>query len=196
MAPMEATAVLFPERFWRRVAEFLPFSRNKGAGEVSSRSICSAFAAVASRFASAPALVCDGVQISYADLDRVSTRISAQLRHAGLRRGQVVGLVARRSIEATAAILGILKAGGAYLPLDISYPPELLRYICNDSRLSLTLVEQALSGNAEISNFWSGATRYISLSDGLIGPSDDCAPAGERRGAGRRRGGEPAICGR
>ena len=110
------------------------FTQNMGAGEVSSRSICSAFAGVAARFASAPALVCDGVQISYADLDRVSTRISVQLRHAGLRRGQIVGLIARRSIEATAAILGILKAGGAYLPLDISYPPELLRYICNDSR--------------------------------------------------------------
>ena len=75
----------------------------------------------------------------------ISTRISAQLRRAGLRRGQIVGLIARRSIEATAAILGILKAGGAYLPLDISYPPELLRYICRDSGLSLTLVEQALS---------------------------------------------------
>ena len=73
-----------------------------------------------------------------------------------MRQGQVVGLIARRSIEATAAILGILKAGGAYLPLDISYPPELLRYMCCDSGLSLTLVEQALFGNAEISSFWSG----------------------------------------
>jgi len=61
-----------------------------------------------------------------------------------LLKGQVVGLIARRSIETTAAILGILKAGGAYLPLDISYPAELLRYICRDSGLSLTLVEQAL----------------------------------------------------
>jgi amino acid adenylation domain-containing protein len=89
-----------------------------------------------------------------------------------LRRGQVVGLIARRSIEATAAILGILKAGGAYLPLDVSYPRELLQYICSDSDLSLTLVEQALSENAEISSFWDGPTRYISLPDGLIGSPD------------------------
>jgi amino acid adenylation domain-containing protein len=166
-----------------------------GAGEVSSRSICSAFAGVASRFASAPALVCDDVQINYADLDRVSTRISAQLRHAGVRRGQVVGLIARRSIEATAAILGILKAGGAYLPLDISYPPELLRYICNDSRLSLTLVQQALPRNAETSNFWSGATFSISRSDGLIGPSGDCAPVESGAAREAARGGESEICG-
>ena len=146
-----------------------------GAGEVSSRSVCSAFVGVATRFARAPALVCDGVQINYTDLDCLSTRISAQLRHAGLRRGQTVGLIARRSIEATAAILGILKAGGAYLPLDISYPPELLRYICKDSGLSLTLVGQGLLGNAEISGFWAGATRYVSLSGGLIGSPDDYA---------------------
>jgi amino acid adenylation domain-containing protein len=140
---------------------------------VRSPSVCSRFAAVAARFSGAPALVCDGGRISYADLDSLSTRISAQLRRAGLRKGQVVGLIARRSIEATAAILGILKAGAAYLPLDISYPPELLRYICRDSGLSLALVEQASSASADISSFWSGRTRYISFSEGLIGPSDD-----------------------
>ena len=107
-------------------------------------SICSVFTSVAAQFARATALMCDGVEISYADLDRLSTRISLQLRHAGLQRGELVGLIAHRSIEATAAILGILKAGGVYLPLDISYPPELLRYICRDSGISLTLVAQAL----------------------------------------------------
>ena len=161
---------------------------------VSSPSVCSAFAAVAARFAGAPALVCDGVQISYADLDQLSTRIGSQLRRAGLRRGQIVGLIARRSIEATAAILGILKAGGAYLPLDISYPSQLLKYISRDSGLSLMLVEQALSGNAAISNFWSGRTRYITLSDGLIGPLEDCE---KRESTGSRAdavGDEPTIC--
>jgi len=164
-----------------------------GAGEVSSRSVCSAFADVAARFASAPALVCDSVQISYAELDRVSTRISVQLRHAGLRRGQAVGLIARRSIEATAAILGILKAGGAYLPLDVSYPPELLRYICKDSGLSLTLIEQALLGDALVSGFRGGATRYVSLSDGLIGSPDDCAASNSKAEWEDPRSGDPGV---
>ena len=113
------------------------FPSDNRADGVSSPNVCSAFAAAAARFAEAPALVCDSVRTTYADLDRASTRIGAQLRRAGLRQGQVVGLIARRSIETTAAMLGILKAGGAYLPLDISYPPEHLKYICNDSRLSL-----------------------------------------------------------
>ncbi len=163
------------------------------SGEAPSRSICSVFADIAARFAGAPALVCEGAQISYTDLDRLSTRIASQLRRAGLRRGQVVGLLARRSIEATAAILGILKGGGAYLPLDISYPSELLRHICNDSRLTLTLVEQGLLGNAEISNFWSGETRYIGLSEGLVGQQTGSGAAGGEAKPKEALGGDPEI---
>jgi len=100
----------------------------------SSPSVCSSFAAVAARFSGAPALVCDGARITCADLDALSTRISAQLRRAGLRESQIVGLVARRSIEATAAILGICRRG---LPATgYLLPPKLLRYICRDSDLA------------------------------------------------------------
>ena len=146
---------------------------DKAGGEAWGPSICSAFAAVAARSAAATALVCSGVQISYAHLDDVSTHICAQLRRAGLRRGQIVGLIAGRSIETIAAILGILKFGSAYLPLDISYPPELLKYICRDSGIDLILVEQGLSGNVEISNFWGGKSLYIGLPKGLTGAPDD-----------------------
>jgi amino acid adenylation domain-containing protein len=169
------------------------FARKQQGDEASPQSVCSVFTGIAARFADAPALVCDGVQISYADLDRLSTRMNVQLQRAGLRRGQVVGLLARRSIEATAAILGILKAGGAYLPLDISYPPELLRQICNDSHLTLTLVEQGLLGSAEISNFWSGETRYVGLSDGLIGQATDSAAVGGTPWPKEACGGKPEI---
>ena len=154
-------------------------------------SVCSVFSSVATRFAGATALVCEGVRVSYADLDEASTRISGQLRRGGLRRGQLVGLIARRSIEATAAILGILKAGGAYLPLDISYPQELLRYICRDSGLSLTLVEQALSETFDIKSFWSGKTRFISFAEGLTGRSADGTT--EEIAPSRAASAEPAI---
>jgi amino acid adenylation domain-containing protein len=172
--------------------EIPALARNNGAGEVSGRSVCSVFADIAARFAGAPALVCDGVQISYADLDDLSARIGAQLRHAGLRRGEVVGLIARRSIEATAAILGILKAGGAYLPLDISYPPDLLGYICRDSSVNLTLVEQGLSEDVKILSLWSGRTCSISLADGLL-VSDGRGSAERGTALDDARGAAPAI---
>jgi non-ribosomal peptide synthetase component F len=168
----EGKGRILDETFLEKRFRISPVRSDKTVpGELSSPSVCSAFSAVAARSASAPALVCHDTQITYADLDHVSSRIGTQLRHAGVRRGQVVGLIAHRSIETVAAILGILKAGGAYLPLDISYPPDLLRHICRDSGLTLTLIEHALYRNAKISNIWSGTTYYISLSEGLIGPS-------------------------
>ena len=119
IAPMGGTDVSFSGLLWRRGSKTLPFPWNKGTGRRVRVCPFAQFLPPSRRdLAGAPAITCDGVQISYADLDLVSTRISAQLRHDGLRQGQVVGLVAHRSIEATAAILGILKAGGAYLPLD------------------------------------------------------------------------------
>jgi amino acid adenylation domain-containing protein len=47
--------------------------------------------------------------------------------------------------------------------------------MCCDSGLSLTLVEEALVGAGKVSSFWSGETRYISLSQGLINRFTDCA---------------------
>ena len=149
-------------------------------------SVCSSFSAAAARFGGATALVCGDDRLSYAELDALSSRIGAQLRRAGLRKGEAVGLVARRTIEATAAILGILKAGGAYAPLDISYPPELLRHICRDSGLSLALVEQGLPASTSVSSFWGGRTLSIRLPDGLVEGRATPERIGRRRHGGDR----------
>lgn len=135
-----------------------------------SLSVHSRFSAIAARLGGATAVACGGVRLSYADLDEISSRISARLRRAGVRKGSVVGLIARRSPESTAAILGILKAGGAYLPLDLSYPPELLAHICRDSGLTLALVEEFVGAGAPVSSFWSGRTLSIRLPEGLVDP--------------------------
>ncbi len=147
-------------------------------------SACARFAAVAARHGERTALVCEGRRLTYADLDAASSLIATQLRRAGVRRGDVVGLIARRSIEAAAAILGILKAGGAYLPLDTSYPPDLLGRICRDGDPRLVLIDEAMSGEVDAARFWSGAVRRIRLPDGLLdagsGEALDAFDEGER----------------
>src|ERR1700733_9690802 len=42
------------------------------------------------------------------------------------------------------ALLGVLKAGAAYVPLDPGFPPERLRFMIEDAKLSLLLTEQNL----------------------------------------------------
>ena len=91
MAPTKVRDVFLTKDFWKRGSVFFPFPRITGADGVSSPNVCSAFAAVAARFAEAPALVCDSVHITYADLDRA-------LRASGLNCAALDFAKARLSV--------------------------------------------------------------------------------------------------
>lgn len=81
----------------------------------------------------APAVVCDGVTVSYAELDRRANRLARRLRAQGVGPETRVGILLDRSVELLVAILGVLKSGGAYVPLDTAYPPARSRTILTDS---------------------------------------------------------------
>jgi amino acid adenylation domain-containing protein len=87
----------------------------------------------------APALVCDGKTVTYAELDRRATRLANALHARGVRPGQVIGVHSGRSAELVVAVLGILEAGAAYLPLDPAQPPARLAAMVEDARPALVL---------------------------------------------------------
>ncbi|MCL4180303.1 MAG: amino acid adenylation domain-containing protein [Verrucomicrobia bacterium] len=78
-------------------------------------------------------------KISYAELDRRSDWLAAELRKDGAGVDRVIGLVGDRSIDTLVALLGILKADAAYLPLDPRYPRERLGFMIDDSAVGLVL---------------------------------------------------------
>ncbi|HEX4049203.1 MAG TPA: amino acid adenylation domain-containing protein, partial [Elusimicrobiota bacterium] len=82
----------------------------------------------------AAALVEGRRALTYAQLDARAEETAHRLRARGVGPGTIVGLVARRSAETVAALLGVLKAGAAYCPLDPAYPLERLRFMLEDSR--------------------------------------------------------------
>ncbi|MCM4083111.1 amino acid adenylation domain-containing protein [Paractinoplanes hotanensis] len=59
---------------------------------------------------------------TYAELDAYANGVAARLRAAGLRAGDVAGVVSDRTLPWVAGIVGVLKAGGVYLPIDPAYP--------------------------------------------------------------------------
>jgi amino acid adenylation domain-containing protein len=83
----------------------------------------------------------DGRAIDYAELGRRSERVAGALCEAGVRRGDRVGLCARRSVDAIAAILGVLRTGAAYIPLDPSYPRDRVAFMARDATPRLVLVD-------------------------------------------------------
>ena len=109
------------------------------------------FAAQAEFTPHAVAVVCDGAQMEYAELDRRSNQLAHYLRSRGVGPEKVVGLCVERSMDMVVALLGILKAGGAYLPLDPAYPPERLAFMIADANVSAVLthssVQHVLAGS-------------------------------------------------
>jgi amino acid adenylation domain-containing protein len=91
----------------------------------------------------APALVCDGTSVTYAELDRRATRLANALHARGVRPGHVVGVHSGRSVELVVAVLGVLRAGAAYLPLDPAQPPARLAAMAGDARPVLVLSDAA-----------------------------------------------------
>jgi amino acid adenylation domain-containing protein len=94
----------------------------------------------------APALLFDGEAESFASLNERANRIAHELRAGGVRRGDRVGVLAERSAEQAAAILGVLKAGAAYVPLDPSLPAARLASMLGAVEPAAVLVQERLRG--------------------------------------------------
>nr|CAD7594039.1 unnamed protein product [Timema genevievae] len=75
----------------------------------------------------------DGKQMTFGELDKASDLLALKLRHLGVKRNTVVGILMERCPEYTIAYIGILKAGGAYMPLEISHPHPLMQSVLEDS---------------------------------------------------------------
>ncbi|HET7424327.1 MAG TPA: amino acid adenylation domain-containing protein [Gemmatimonadales bacterium] len=99
----------------------------------------------AARSPHAPAVIADGGSLSYEELDRWASGLAHRLRALGVGADARVGLVARRSPELLAGILGILKAGGAYVPLDPAYPVDRLEYMLRDAGVRALVIEEGLA---------------------------------------------------
>lgn len=80
------------------------------------------FSAQANTTPHAQAVVCDGVCVSYAELDARANQIARVLAALGVRPEERVGVLCQRSTETLACMLAVLKLGAAYMPLEPSYP--------------------------------------------------------------------------
>ncbi|WP_053079585.1 non-ribosomal peptide synthetase [Brevibacillus brevis] len=82
-------------------------------------------------------------RLTYRQLHASSNRIAHALHHRGIGEGDVVVVMAERSLELITGLLGVLKAGAAYTPVDPGYPAERLRYLLRNSSAKLLLVQRA-----------------------------------------------------
>ncbi|MCP3755587.1 non-ribosomal peptide synthetase [Streptomyces sp. TBY4] len=93
---------------------------------------------------SAPAVTFDGETLTYAQLVRRADRLSDALTEAGVRPGDVVGVLMRRSAEVITALLAILRAGAAYAGIDPDDPPQRRSDLLTDAGVEFVVADDEL----------------------------------------------------
>ncbi|HEU4874945.1 MAG TPA: amino acid adenylation domain-containing protein, partial [Pyrinomonadaceae bacterium] len=92
------------------------------------------------------AVVLEEEEVSYRELNERANQLAHHLRSLGVGPEIRVGILLERSVEMVVALLGVLKAGGAYVPLDPEYPAERLRFMLEDSQVSVLITDGQLEG--------------------------------------------------
>ena len=129
LAALDTLAVLpAPER-----DQLLTGWNNPQADTASPRCIHELFEAQAACTPDAVALVFEGQQLSYLQLNQRANRLAQHLRRLGAKPDARVAVCMERSLDMVVGLLATLKAGAAYVPLDPAYPAERLVYLLKDS---------------------------------------------------------------
>ncbi|WP_085638155.1 MULTISPECIES: non-ribosomal peptide synthetase [unclassified Pseudomonas] len=116
----------------------------------SERPVHELFEAEAAKTPDAVALIFDGEQLTYAQLNARANRLARTLLAEGVGPEVLVGIAVDRGLELIVAILAVLKAGGAYVPLDPQYPRDRLLCMIEDSGSRLLLTQSHLLGRLPV----------------------------------------------
>ncbi|GGZ65258.1 hypothetical protein GCM10010387_67790 [Streptomyces inusitatus] len=129
-SPLSRIEVLDEAEYRRVVSEWNATDR-----AVSAASFVELFEAQAGRSPDAVALVGEGREWSYAELNAAADRVACGLAARGVGRGDLVGVVMERSADLVAVLLGVSKAGAGYVPVDASWPEARARVVLGDVAL-------------------------------------------------------------
>ncbi len=84
-------------------------------------------------------------QLSYAQLCQQASQLAHALQARGAGSNTLVGLAMPRCGEVLTGLLAIVMTGAAYVPIDPDYPAERIRFMLEDSGVSLLLTHSAVA---------------------------------------------------
>ncbi|MER7584614.1 amino acid adenylation domain-containing protein [Kitasatospora sp. NPDC097691] len=93
-----------------------------------------------------PAVTGEGRTWTYGELGAAADRVAGHLRALGIGAESRVAVLAGRTPEMLAGLVGVLKAGAAYVPLDPAYPQDRIGYMLADSGAAAVLAERRHAG--------------------------------------------------
>lgn len=130
---------------------------------------------------STPAILTQAGAVSYAHLSKDVRKVAATLWDRGVRKGDFVGILAGRGVEAIVAMLACARIGAVFAPLDPSHARERLPFIVNDLGVKTVLTSARYHDEAEA--LLGGPFDLTAIADVMKGPKakglDYAYPAGE-----------------
>ncbi|MGA5361274.1 amino acid adenylation domain-containing protein [Streptomyces purpurascens] len=114
--------------------EHLLVKWNDTARPVPESDLPTLFETRAARSPQALALVFEGIELTYAELNARANRLAHFLIARGAGPERVVAVALPRSTELVVALLAVLKTGAAYLPVDPAQPAERTVFMLEDAR--------------------------------------------------------------
>jgi long-chain acyl-CoA synthetase len=132
-----------------------------------------------------PAVVFDGGQLSYGELDELSDRLAAGLESAGLRPADVVAVQLPNIAQFLIAYFGILKAGCVVVPLNVMLKAPEVAFHLSDSGARILITWEPLLGEAAKGAAEAGVSEIYAVGhaqDAAGGLPFERLLAGEARG--------------
>jgi amino acid adenylation domain-containing protein len=139
--PLREVTVLGDDEHRRVLTEW-----NATAVAMPEATVAGLFEAQVERTPDAVAVVFEGHEIGYADLDRRANQLARHLVDRGIGPESVVPVVMERGTDLVVALLAVLKAGGAYLPVDPALPVDRVSFMLAESGAILALSTQGSAG--------------------------------------------------
>jgi amino acid adenylation domain-containing protein len=87
------------------------------------------------------AVVAEGAELTYTDLDEAANHLAHRLVELGVKRGDRVAVCLDRRAGLVVALVAVLKAGCAYVPVDPGDPPVRIADQLADADVSLVLAD-------------------------------------------------------
>jgi amino acid adenylation domain-containing protein len=103
------------------------------------------------------ALVFEGDELSYQELNERSNQLARHIRDQykskttkELAANTLIALYLDRGLEMVVGILAVMKSGGAYVPMDINYPKDRIDYLLEDTGAELILSQKSVIESSSI----------------------------------------------
>lgn len=109
------------------------------------KSIIELFEYIANKNPDNKAIIYNGNEITYRELDNKSSELAAYLISHGIKKGDIVSTLLPRSSNLIISMLGIMKCGGIYLPISTALPKDRIEYILSNSNSKISITDDTIS---------------------------------------------------